>query len=55
VPVAAAHGGERAVRPAVQFDGARWREVTTAPLLNEHGAAVRKLLAAGAQWPELME
>jgi crotonobetainyl-CoA:carnitine CoA-transferase CaiB-like acyl-CoA transferase len=55
VPVAAAHGGERAVRPPVQFDGARWREVTTAPLLDEHGAAIRKLLAEGAQWPELTE
>jgi crotonobetainyl-CoA:carnitine CoA-transferase CaiB-like acyl-CoA transferase len=55
VPVAGAHGGKQAVRPAVQFDGARWRGVTTAPLLNEHGAAIRKLLAEGAQWPELTE
>jgi crotonobetainyl-CoA:carnitine CoA-transferase CaiB-like acyl-CoA transferase len=55
VPVAAAHGGDKAVRPAVQFDGARWPSVTTAPLLDEHGTAIRKLLAEGAQWPELME
>ena len=52
VPVAAANGGTRAVRPAVQFDGAKSNQVTSAPLLNEHGAAIRKVLAASEVWPD---
>jgi crotonobetainyl-CoA:carnitine CoA-transferase CaiB-like acyl-CoA transferase len=42
VPVERAHGGKQAVRPAVQFDGARATHVTTAPLLDEHGADIRR-------------
>ena len=42
VPVERAHGGNQAVRPAVQFDGARATRVTTAPLLDEHGADIRR-------------
>lgn len=52
VPVAAAHGGKYAVRPAIQFDGERATQVATAPLLDEHGAAIRKVLANGADWPQ---
>jgi crotonobetainyl-CoA:carnitine CoA-transferase CaiB-like acyl-CoA transferase len=50
VPVERAHGGKQAVRPAVQFDGARATGVRTAPLLNEHGADIRRSLAAGTSW-----
>ncbi|HXR92854.1 MAG TPA: CoA transferase [Steroidobacteraceae bacterium] len=53
VPVATAHGGTKAVRPPVQFAGARAASVRAAPLLNEHGAEIRKALAAGERWPEL--
>ena len=42
VPVQGAHGGKQAVRPAVQFDGQRAAHVTTAPLLDEHGADIRR-------------
>jgi crotonobetainyl-CoA:carnitine CoA-transferase CaiB-like acyl-CoA transferase len=42
VPVQGAHGGKHAVRPAVQFDGQRAAHVTTAPLLDEHGADIRR-------------
>jgi crotonobetainyl-CoA:carnitine CoA-transferase CaiB-like acyl-CoA transferase len=52
VPVESAHGGESAVRPAVQFDGERASAVRTAPLLDEHGAAIRASLARGDAWPE---
>jgi crotonobetainyl-CoA:carnitine CoA-transferase CaiB-like acyl-CoA transferase len=50
VPVERAHGGKQAVRPAVQFDGARAACVTSAPLLDEHGADIRRALAAGTSW-----
>jgi len=53
VPVDEPHGAKRAVRPAVQFSGVRARSVRAAPLLNEHGAAIRAELAAGAAWPSL--
>jgi crotonobetainyl-CoA:carnitine CoA-transferase CaiB-like acyl-CoA transferase len=52
VPVAQAHGGKHAVRPAIQFDGVRATQVATAPLLDEHGPAIRKVLASGADWPQ---
>jgi crotonobetainyl-CoA:carnitine CoA-transferase CaiB-like acyl-CoA transferase len=51
VPVKEPHGATRAVRPAVQFGGVRARSVHPAPLLNEHGAAIRAELASGATWP----
>ena len=38
----------QAVRPAVQFDGQRATSVRPAPLLDEHGAAIRAQLAASA-------
>jgi crotonobetainyl-CoA:carnitine CoA-transferase CaiB-like acyl-CoA transferase len=50
VPVERAHGGKQAVRPAVQFDGARATGVTSAPLLDEHGADIRRAAAAGTSW-----
>jgi crotonobetainyl-CoA:carnitine CoA-transferase CaiB-like acyl-CoA transferase len=53
VPVDNAHGGARAVRPAIQFDGERAGHVRTAPLLDEHGPAIRQVLAAGTpRWPD---
>jgi len=52
VSVEAPHGGASAVRPAVQFDGARSRSVRAAPLLDEHGAAIRAALASGQAWPD---
>ena len=52
VPVRGAHGGAAAVRPAIQFDGERADSVRTAPLLDEHGAAIRAALAHGLDWPE---
>jgi crotonobetainyl-CoA:carnitine CoA-transferase CaiB-like acyl-CoA transferase len=51
VPVESPHGASRAVRPAVQFGGERARCVRAAPLLNEHGAAIRADLASGSAWP----
>jgi crotonobetainyl-CoA:carnitine CoA-transferase CaiB-like acyl-CoA transferase len=51
VPVEDAHDGTRAVRPALRFDGEHARAVRTAPLLDEHGAAIRAALANGPGWP----
>jgi crotonobetainyl-CoA:carnitine CoA-transferase CaiB-like acyl-CoA transferase len=53
VPVEGPHSAKRAVRPAVQFGGVRAHSVRAAPLLNEHGAAIRAELAGGAAWPSL--
>ncbi len=53
VPVESPHGGAMAVRPPVQFAGQRSHSVRAAPLLNEHGTAIRNALAGGAEWPEL--
>jgi crotonobetainyl-CoA:carnitine CoA-transferase CaiB-like acyl-CoA transferase len=47
VPVEHAHGGKQAVRPPVQFDGARATHVLSAPLLDEHGADIRRSLSKG--------
>ncbi len=54
VPVDNAHGGKQAVRPAVQFDGERQQRVSSAPLLDEHGPAIRGALAADVKWPPVM-
>jgi crotonobetainyl-CoA:carnitine CoA-transferase CaiB-like acyl-CoA transferase len=51
VPVEEPHGARHAVRPAVQFGGVQARSVRAAPLLNEHGAAIRAELASGVAWP----
>jgi crotonobetainyl-CoA:carnitine CoA-transferase CaiB-like acyl-CoA transferase len=52
VPVENPHMAKEAVRPAVQFDGERATTVAAAPLLGEHGEAIRAAMAAGARWPE---
>ena len=51
VPVEPAHGGDRAVRPAVRFAGERATSVAAAPLLDEHGAEIRTLLGGSGGWP----
>jgi crotonobetainyl-CoA:carnitine CoA-transferase CaiB-like acyl-CoA transferase len=48
---ASAHGGAHAVRPAIRFGGERAQQVRTAPLLDEHGAAIRRALASTPAWP----
>jgi crotonobetainyl-CoA:carnitine CoA-transferase CaiB-like acyl-CoA transferase len=52
VPVASPHTATRAVRPAAQFDGSRARSVSAAPLLNQHGEAIRAALNSGTAWPD---
>jgi len=52
VPVRNPHGGAQAVRPAIQFDGSRATHVRTAPLLDEHGSAIRRAIATDCRWPE---
>jgi len=51
VPVENPHAATHAVRPAVQFDGQRADSVRAAPLLNEHGAAIREQLLKSRAWP----
>jgi len=52
VPVEArVEGGREAVRPALQFDGRRATTVTAAPLLDQHGEAIRAALLGTASWP----
>jgi crotonobetainyl-CoA:carnitine CoA-transferase CaiB-like acyl-CoA transferase len=52
VPVeSASEGGRHAVRPALQFDGARATAVSAAPLLNEHGDTIRAALLRDGRWP----
>lgn len=51
VPVETPHEAKYSVRPAVQFDGARATSVTSAPLLDEHGVAIRDKVAQGMRWP----
>ena len=40
-------GGREAVRPPLQFDGERERAVSAAPLLDQHGAAIRASVTEG--------
>jgi crotonobetainyl-CoA:carnitine CoA-transferase CaiB-like acyl-CoA transferase len=51
VPVESPRGAAQAVRPAVQFSGQRCTSVRAAPLLNEHGAAIRAAVRKGQGWP----
>jgi crotonobetainyl-CoA:carnitine CoA-transferase CaiB-like acyl-CoA transferase len=53
VPATGAHGGDRSVRPPVQFGGMRSRSVRAAPFLNEQGQSIREALARGEQWPAM--
>ncbi len=56
VPVdGAQQGGHEAVRPALQFDGERARSVSAAPLLDQHGAAIRAAVRDARHWPALDE
>jgi crotonobetainyl-CoA:carnitine CoA-transferase CaiB-like acyl-CoA transferase len=54
VPVESAQSGGQAVRPPVQFAGARDVSVRAAPALNQHGAAIREAVARGERWPSLV-
>jgi crotonobetainyl-CoA:carnitine CoA-transferase CaiB-like acyl-CoA transferase len=51
VPVESPRGAAQAVRPAVQFSGKRCASVRAAPLLNEHGAAIRAAVSKRPGWP----
>ncbi|HEX8783126.1 MAG TPA: CoA transferase, partial [Steroidobacteraceae bacterium] len=51
VPVDTPHAATRSVRPAFQFDGVRAHSVRAAPLLDEHGSAIRAAVARGESWP----
>jgi crotonobetainyl-CoA:carnitine CoA-transferase CaiB-like acyl-CoA transferase len=53
VPVESPHSATHAVRPAAQFDGSRANSVEAAPLLNQHGEAIRAALGRGESWPAL--
>src|SRR5579862_847227 len=52
VPVESPHTATRAVRPAAQFDGARATSVDAAPLLDQHGEAIRAALGREESWPD---
>jgi crotonobetainyl-CoA:carnitine CoA-transferase CaiB-like acyl-CoA transferase len=51
VPIENPHAARQAVRPAVSFDGVHAASVTAAPLLDEHGAAIRSAVLDGKSWP----
>jgi crotonobetainyl-CoA:carnitine CoA-transferase CaiB-like acyl-CoA transferase len=51
VPVDSPHSATEAVRPALNFDGQRARSVNAAPLLDQHGEAIRAALEHTAAWP----
>lgn len=51
VPIEGPHDAKHAVRPAVQFDGVRAESVSAAPLLDQHGDAIRGALARAKGWP----
>jgi len=50
VPVEHAHAARQAIRPAVSFDGVRAASVSAAPLLDEHGEAIRSAVLNGRSW-----
>ena len=51
VPIEQPHAARHAVRPAVSFDGTRATSVTAAPLLDEHGNAIRGEVLQQTAWP----
>ena len=56
VPVnGAQQGGHEAVRPPLQFDGERERTVEAAPLLDQHGAAIRAAVTDNPHWPAISD
>jgi len=44
-------GGRHAVRPPLQFDGERAHAVSAAPLLDQHGIAIRAAVNESRHWP----
>jgi len=53
VPIESPHTATEAVRPAVRFDGHRARSVRPAPLLDQHGKAIRAALERDTTWPDI--
>jgi crotonobetainyl-CoA:carnitine CoA-transferase CaiB-like acyl-CoA transferase len=53
VPIESPHTATEAVRPAVRFDGHRATSVRPAPLLDQHGKAIRAALEQGTAWPDI--
>ena len=53
VPIESPHTATEAVRPAVRFDGIRAQSVRPAPLLDQHGQAIRQALRQNTAWPDI--
>jgi crotonobetainyl-CoA:carnitine CoA-transferase CaiB-like acyl-CoA transferase len=53
VPIESPHTATEAVRPAVRFDGKRATSVRPAPLLDQHGQAIRAALEHHTAWPDI--
>jgi crotonobetainyl-CoA:carnitine CoA-transferase CaiB-like acyl-CoA transferase len=53
VPVESPHSAIRSVRPPLKFDGHTDQSVNAAPLLDQHGAAIREALARTSEWPAM--
>jgi len=53
VPIDSPHTATEAVRPAIQFDGTRAHSVRPAPLLDQHGKAIRAALDQNSAWPDI--
>jgi crotonobetainyl-CoA:carnitine CoA-transferase CaiB-like acyl-CoA transferase len=53
VPIESPHTATEAVRPALRFDGHRATSVRPAPLLDEHGNAIRAVLGKNTAWPDI--
>jgi crotonobetainyl-CoA:carnitine CoA-transferase CaiB-like acyl-CoA transferase len=53
VPIESPHTATEAVRPAVRFDGHRAKSVRPAPLLDQHGKAIRAALENDTAWPDI--
>ena len=51
VPVEAPHAASQSVRPALQFDGVHAHSVRAAPMLDQHGKAIRAALSRAKGWP----
>jgi crotonobetainyl-CoA:carnitine CoA-transferase CaiB-like acyl-CoA transferase len=51
VPVEAPQAAAHSVRPALQFDGTHAQSVRAAPLLDQHGKAIRAALSRAQVWP----
>jgi crotonobetainyl-CoA:carnitine CoA-transferase CaiB-like acyl-CoA transferase len=51
VPVEAPQAATQSVRPALRFDGLRVHSVRAAPVLDQHGKAIRAALSRAQAWP----